>query len=57
MDFIKDFKIDNNALDKGTYVIVRNKNAKDFNNLYNYEIIKQGKKYSLYNNVIPKTKK
>lgn len=50
VDFIKDFKIDNNALDKGTYVIVRNKNAKDFNNLYNYEIIKQGKKYSLYKN-------
>ncbi len=57
IDFIKDFKIDNNALDKGTYVIVRNKNVKDFNNLYNYEIIKQGKKYSLYNNAIPKTKK
>ena len=50
VDFIKDITPDTKVIDEGTYVIVRNKNAKDFNNLYNYEIIKQGKKYSLYKN-------
>lgn len=53
VDYIKKIA-DKKTLEKGTYVIVRNKKAKEFDNLYNYEIIKQGSKYSLYKNAHPK---